>query len=523
MLEEIDELRERIDALERRLLQFYAHAPLTGTSDENGISIFWDGSFGLIPLNLEVAAQITAVSGAYYAWSEVEWFIGGSIDGFWELKPSGRSGTVTSSPAWDLNGSMVIPVGRIVTLITGPYSVATGFTWIIRQNYVIDNFYDVENFYNTANFYQTVNFYSVVNFYNPVQIINPILPLCMPVGWFETKFLCVLGWLDEYHRDITLYMVNGCPVLTAGALYFYAHTGVPCRSPTGTPVTPTPVTCQYTITFSLMWLAGPLPTPPAPTQFYDLDLYVRDETAAVVCYYGNLTAGALTLVSGDCFPACARAPVPPEVIRGTYTAGNEWTVWWNQHSNCTVDIPQEPEQVILVSNTGTANITVTIAGVATVITPGQTQSFFRGANFGYDGYNTGDVHTYTGGLDVVVACGGTVPIGAPTNVQTTCCVATIPLTLYVTLTGVINATYPIVWDGVSAWRGTAACGGNPVTLTFYCIGPGDVFELEIATGPFEQPTSMSDVGSTCSPFVQNFSFVYFLSACGGSVTAVVTS
>ncbi len=381
----------------------------------------------------------------------------------------------------------------------------------------------VENFGTIINQGQTFN-YGEVFFYGPTIITNIIYPQCIPATWFETDVRCESSVLNVYRRNLVLYSVNGCPQISIGDWYFYVHLGT-CTGPTGSPVTPTVPACQYIVSVSLNWLPGPLGVDLPPTEFYDFDLYVEDVTGGVVCYYGNLTAGALTLASGDCFPACAEAPIPPEVIQGTFTADNSFSVWYNQHGNCTVQSTQPPEQIVSVTNTGTANITYTMGGVTTVITPGQTRTFFD-TPFAYAGYDTGDEHTYALGTPFDVACGG-----SPGGITTACCANAVPTTLHCTITDVagcacLAGTYPLVYDGISAWKCTAlVCTGGTLNLTLYCTGTGPTdWSLIIGDDPFEVPTRSSDAGSTCVPFVQNFTAVAYVMthACTGSVTAVVT-
>ena len=125
----------------------------------------------------------------------------------------------------------------------------------------------------------------------------------------------------------------------------------------------------------------------------NLDLYVRDVEADEVIYSGNMAGVSLTL-DQDAYPGCFPAPLPPEVITGTFTEANSFYIWYNQVGWCAPEQDVSVRQ-ILVTNTGTANLLVN--GV--LLPPGDSATL---GDYEYAGYATGDMSAWLGGTPVTV-------------------------------------------------------------------------------------------------------------------------
>lgn len=146
---------------------------------------------------------------------------------------------------------------------------------------------------------------------------------------------------------------------------------------------------SYTVDVVLDW----------PNNNADLDVYGRVD-ANPACYWGDLSSGGLTL-NHDAHPTCSPTPMQPELMTGVFTDSHDFKFWYNQYSNC--QVPTTPT-ITSIRITNNGNIDIVING--TTVTPGDS---YDSTITDYQGYATGDIHTYVGGTDFDVVC--SVPSG----------------------------------------------------------------------------------------------------------------
>lgn len=150
--------------------------------------------------------------------------------------------------------------------------------------------------------------------------------------------------------------------------------------------------CQYNITATLNWPEG--------TTNPDLDLYVKDETDDVVCWFGNPTSSYLNL-NHDACDGCDATPAPPEIITGAFTSGKTFSVWYNEYSDCAPEI-SPTTATFEINNTGPSDLVVTVAGGSFTLASGESQTVLR--TFPSAGYNVGSSQDFLGGAVVTVEC-----------------------------------------------------------------------------------------------------------------------
>ncbi len=259
----------------------------------------------------------------------------------------------------------------------------------------------------------------------------------------------------------------GCPQVVTAVPTCCAGTGTGTGTGSGFPG------CTYTVTATLDWDTA---------NFADLDLYVKNVTAGLVCWYNNLSAGALTL-NHDAFPTCKPTPLPPEIITGDFAGSTTFNVWRNQWSDCTT-LTAPSSMTFSVHNTGSVPVLVVADGVPTLIAPGGIATVLT--SFNSAGYNTRAQNNFAGGNVVAITCGstgtgvtgtGTGPTGTgPTGgVTTDCCPGqVIPIVLRATFSGSLVGLnepggIPIFHIGGGQWTATlgGVCGGT-VNLVFSC-------------------------------------------------------
>lgn len=151
--------------------------------------------------------------------------------------------------------------------------------------------------------------------------------------------------------------------------------------------------CEYNISAVLEWDEG--------TDNPDLDLYVRDATDSEVCWFGNTTAGALSL-NHDACDGCATTPSPPEIIVGAFTSSKTFNVWYNQYSDCAAEAAPT-SSTFTVNNTGESDLLVTVSGLGSFkVLAGTSEIVLR--RFPSAGYNVGASPDFMFGAEVTVEC-----------------------------------------------------------------------------------------------------------------------
>ena len=152
--------------------------------------------------------------------------------------------------------------------------------------------------------------------------------------------------------------------------------------------------CTYDIEVTLFW-----------NNTADIDLYVKNNDQAAVCYSGSPVAGGFSL-NHDAHPDCDATPVAPEVISGSFDDDNNlYLIWYNQLTKCNAQtVPMV--QKVKVTNTGTGVLTANYNGEIVEIDPenSDTDHWYTFTGINSAGYDNGDQSAYANGSYLFITC-----------------------------------------------------------------------------------------------------------------------